>query len=257
MKRMKEVIDSGTIGEVQSVWCRHFISYEGDAYFKDWHSERRHTTSVLLQKGAHDIDIIHWFAGAYTRRVSAMGKLSVYNQVTDRRREDEPGNSKWGRDNWPPLTQKGLSPKIDVEDHSMVLMHLENGVQASYQQCHYSPDDHRKYTVIGTKGRIENCGDLSTGDHWATIRLWTYRCGYQEEGTESIRIPSTSGTHGDADPMVVNDFLDYIRTGRRTGATPLDARMSVAAGFFAARSLREENVPFDISPPAHLAKESQ
>ncbi len=57
--KMKEIIDSGVIGELQSVWCRHFINYGGDAYFKDWHSEQRFATSLLLQKGAHDIDVIH------------------------------------------------------------------------------------------------------------------------------------------------------------------------------------------------------
>jgi predicted dehydrogenase len=250
MQRMKQIIADGTIGDVQSIWCRHFISYGGDAYFKDWHSERQYTTSLLLQKGAHDIDLIHWFAGAYTQRVTAMGKLSVYNQVAERRDPEQRGVAKWNRNNWPPLTQTELSPRIDVEDHSMVLLQLANGVQASYQQCHYTPDDHRNFTVIGTKGRIENCGDHSTGDHWATVRLWTFRCGYQEEGTESIRVPSITGSHGGADPKVVKDFLDYLRTGHRNGATPLDARMSVAAGYFATRSIREGNMPQDIPPPA-------
>jgi predicted dehydrogenase len=51
--KMKEIIDSGMIGEVQTVWCRHGVSYGGDAYFKDWHSEAKNTTGLLLQKGSH------------------------------------------------------------------------------------------------------------------------------------------------------------------------------------------------------------
>src|SRR5450759_19804 len=31
--KMKELIDKGAIGEVKSGWCRHFVSYGGDAYF--------------------------------------------------------------------------------------------------------------------------------------------------------------------------------------------------------------------------------
>ena len=41
----------------------------------------------------------------------------------------------------------------------MMLMQLENGVQASYMHCHYSPDSCRNYTIIGDAGRIENIGD--------------------------------------------------------------------------------------------------
>ncbi len=246
MLKMKEVIDSGRIGEVQAVWCRHFISYGGDAYFKDWHSERRFTTGLLLQKGAHDIDVIHWLAGGYTRRVVGMGKLSVYNRVKSRLKADEKGVARFDRKNWPPLKQTGLSHIIDVEDHSMVMMDLDNGVQATYLQCHYAPDDQRNYTVIGTQGRIENCGDEPTDGRLATVRLWTWRCGYEEEGTETIKIPPSAGTHGGGDPLIVRDFLHYVRTGRRAGPSPLDARMSVATGCLATQSLREGNRPYDV-----------
>ncbi len=246
MTKMKEILDSGRIGEVQAVWCRHFISYGGDAYFKDWHSERRFSTGLLLQKGAHDIDVIHWLAGGYTRRVVGMGKLSVYNRVKSRRKAGEKGVVRFERKNWPPLKQTGLSPVIDVEDHSMVMMDLDNGVQATYLQCHYAPDDQRNYTVIGTQGRIENCGDHPTGERLATVRLWTWRCGYEEEGTETIKIPPIVGTHGGADPLIVRDFLNYVRTGRRAGPSPLDARMSVATGCLATQSLREGNRPYDV-----------
>jgi predicted dehydrogenase len=116
-RKMKEIIASGRIGEVQAVWCRHFINYGGDAYFKDWHSERRFSTGLFLQKGAHDIDMIHWLGGARSTRVVGMGKLSVYDKVKDRRGAGERGDARFVRGNWPPLEQKGMSPVIDVEDH--------------------------------------------------------------------------------------------------------------------------------------------
>ncbi|CAN5391306.1 Gfo/Idh/MocA family oxidoreductase [soil metagenome] len=249
MRKMRELIEAGRIGRVEAVWVRHFISYGGDAYFKDWHSERANTTSLLLQKGAHDIDIIHYLAGGHTRRVVGMGKLSVYNEVKDRREPQEVVSVIFNRDNWPPLSQKRLSPVIDVEDHSMMLMQLNNGVQASYQQCHYTPDDCRNYTIIGTEGRIENYGDHSTEDKLATVHLWNARMGHQEQGNEVFRIPSVQGSHGGADPLLLEDFVCYLRGGRPVGASPLDARMAVAAGVQGAASLRGNSVPLDIPPP--------
>ncbi|HRJ71725.1 MAG TPA: Gfo/Idh/MocA family oxidoreductase [Terrimicrobiaceae bacterium] len=247
MRKMRELIDAGRIGRVEAVWCRHFISYGGDAYFKDWHSERRHTTGLLLQKGAHDIDIIHYLAGAHTRRVVGMGKLSVYNEVADRR-TGESERVTFNRENWPPLSQKGLSPVIDVEDHSMLLLELANGVQASYQQCHYTPDDCRNYTVIGTEGRLENYGDHSSSDRLATVHLWNRRMGYQEQGNEVFRIPSIEGSHGGADPLMLDDFVVFLRGGKPAGASVLDARMAVAAGCLGTESLRNGSVPREVPP---------
>jgi len=246
MQKMHSLIAEGRIGRVEAVWCRHFISYGGDAYFKDWHSERQYTTGLLLQKGAHDIDIIHWLAGGHTQRVVGMGKLSVYDKINDRRKADDVPSVEFVSENWPPMSQKGLSPVIDVEDHSMLLMQLDNGVQASYQQCHYTPDGCRNYTIIGTEGRIENYGDASTQEKWATVHLWNQRTGYSEQGHEVFRIPPIPGTHGGADPLLINDFLSYIRTGQSQGASSLDARMAVAAGCLATESLREGNIPKDV-----------
>ena len=251
IQKMKQWIDEGRIGEVQAIWCRHFIDYGGDAYFKDWHSEQRYATGLLLQKGAHDIDVIHYLAGSYTQRTVGMGKLSVYNQVQDRRRPDEAGSARFVQSHWPPLKQKKLSPIIDVEDHTMMLMQLANGIQASYCQCHYTPDSMRNYTIIGTEGRIENDGDFSHETNWASVRLWNRRCGpASRQGTLVEAVPPIQGSHGGADPQIIDDFLAFAQTGQRTGATPLDARMSVAAGYQATLSLRQGNQPLDVPPPS-------
>ena len=247
VQKMKELIHAGRIGRVEAIWCRHFISYGGDSYFKDWHSERKNTTGLLLQKGAHDIDIIHYLAGGHTKRVVGMGKLSVYNETQHRRKPDEVVPTDHGmNENWPPLSNKGFSPVIDVEDHSMIMMQLDNGVQASYQQCHYTPDDCRNYTVIGTEGRLENYGDYSTATRLCTIHLWNCRMGYMEHGNEVFRIPKIPGTHGGADPFLMEDFLNFLRTGERKGASIKDARMSVATGCLGTESLRNNSTAFDI-----------
>lgn len=246
IQKMRQLIMEGRIGRVEAIWCRHFISYGGDAYFKDWHSERQYVNGLLLQKGAHDIDVIHYLAGGYTQRVTGMGKLSVYNEVTDRRSPQEPGVVTFDHSNWPPHTQKKLSPVIDVEDHSMLMMQLDNGVQACYMQCHYTPDDCRNYTIIGTEGRIENYGDESSPEKWVTVHLWNRRMGYQEQGNEVFRMPHEEGSHGGSDPLMIEDFIAVLRGDAPKGASPRDARMAVATGCMGTESLRENSIPKEI-----------
>lgn len=242
---MKERIDKGAIGEVRTGWCRHFVSYGGDAYFKDWHAERDKATSLLLQKASHDIDTLHWLCSGATRRVTAMGNLTVYNQVEDRHSPEEYGNADWDFENWPPLSQTGINPVVDVEDLSMMLMQLDNGVLCSYEQCHYSPDAFRNFTIIGTEGRIENCGDVP-GE--STIRVWNKRVHYQPEGHINIEIPPAEGGHGGADPKIVNEFISWVRDSGKISTTAVEARNSVAAGCAATFSLRNGNIPVEIPP---------
>jgi predicted dehydrogenase len=254
MRKMKDLIDGGAIGQVKSGWCRHFVAYGGDAYFKDWHADRRCSTSLLLQKGAHDIDILHWLCGGYTQRVTAMGNLSVYNTITDRHSPDERGDASWSHDNWPPLSLKQLNPVIDVEDLSLMLMELDNGVLCSYEQCHYTPDGWRNYTIIGTEGRIENFGDVP-GES-TVVKLWNRRAHYKPQGDQEFRFPKeAAGSHGGADPLIVGEFLRYLREGGRTRTSPLAARYAVAAGCLAAQSMRSGNGPMPVPPPPREAIE--
>ncbi len=257
LRRMRQMIDEGMIGSVRSVWCRHFVGHGGDYYFKDWHAERAKTTGLLLQKGAHDLDAIHWLAGGYSRSVVAMGDLAVYGG--NPRRAAVPADQAapaeeslrmpdwFDPDVWPPARLTGLNPVIDVEDISMMLTRLDNGVLTSYQQCHFTPDYWRNYTVIGDEGRLENFGDGVSGEA-ASIRVWNRRrSGYRPEADLMEPVAEAgSDLHGGADQALVTEFLRFAAAGGPTDTSPVAAREAVAAGVAATTSLRSGSAPVPV-----------
>jgi predicted dehydrogenase len=249
--KMKEIIDSGLIGKVQAGWVRHFINYGGDAYFKDWHSERKNTTGLLLQKGSHDIDVMHWLMGGYTKRVIGMGMLSVYDKCLRRPPEQNSGKAdEWSASHWPPLEQKNFSPTIDVEDHSMIMMQLDNGAQGCYMQCHYTPDSLRNYMFIGSDGRLEQI----SGNE---IYVWNQRSVYGGNPAPDIiyKLKEKTGGHGGCDPEIVKGFIDFVRFDRKPNTSPVAARNAVAAGVLGHASMRNNNEPAAIPPlPDELIK---
>jgi predicted dehydrogenase len=245
VRQMKAIVDSGRIGRVRAIWCRHFVGAGGDFYFKDWHAERAKSMSLLLQKGAHDIDVIHRLAGGYTRRVSGIGDLAVYGDIEDRRDNSDRRMWDWyDADVWPPTAQKELNPVIDVEDISMLQMTLDNGVLASYQQCHFTPDYWRNYTVIGDAGRIENMGDGS-GDQ---IHVWESRRSGPGRPDAVEVVARADGGHGGADPSLVAEFLRFARSGGVTDVSAVAAREAVATGVRGAESIRSGGVPLEVPP---------
>jgi predicted dehydrogenase len=244
--QMRRLIQDGAVGDVKAIWCRHFVGRGGILYFKDWNSERAHTMGLLLQKGVHDIDAIHWLAGAASARVTGMGERVVYsseNIAPDRLGADggdaEPP--------WPPSELRGMNPATDVEDLSMMLMRLDNGVYASYQQCHFTPDYWRNFTVIGDRGRLENFGD----EDGAVIRVWNSRASrYRAEADLTIQLPTSKEPHGGADRFIVDEFLRYVLDSAPVTTSPLAARDAVAAAYAATVSLRNGGAPVDVEPAA-------
>ena len=249
LRRMRELIDEGAIGRVRAVWCRQFVGHGGDFYFKDWHAQRANTTGLLLQKGAHDLDVIHWLAGGYSRNVVAQGALAVYGDNPRRATQETvpPGlrMPDWfDPDVWPPSALRDLNPVVDVEDISMMLTRLDNGVLASYQQCHFTPDYWRNYTVIGTEGRLENFGDHG---ETAEVRVWKRRSGYRADADLVVPMPAPGeGGHGGSDPLLVAEFLRFVREGGATDTSPVAAREAVAAGVAATESLRADGQPVTV-----------
>ncbi|MDI1461295.1 Gfo/Idh/MocA family oxidoreductase [Catellatospora sp. KI3] len=245
VRLMRDIIARGEIGQVQTVWVRHFVGHGGDYYFKDWHAQRRHTTSLLLQKAAHDIDVLHWLAGGYTEVASAFGDLRVYGRVTDRLAPGEAKRDDWfdPARNWPPLAQTGLDAELDVEDVSVVNLRLDNGVLAAYQQCHFTPDYWRNYTVIGDAGRLENFGDQPG----AVVKVWNARrSDYRADADAEYPVPVAEGGHGGADSLIMDEFCRFVREGGHTDTSPVAARMSVAAGVAATASLRAGGAPQSV-----------
>ncbi len=254
---MKDAIDSGAIGEVKVVWVRHFVGHGGNWYYHDWHAHSKWSTSLLLQKASHDIDMIHWITGQYGKRVAAFGGLDYYggDKPNDLRCPDcdekdtcvEANSKERNSDNH--MDQCVFRKEVDVEDNSTVMMELEGGIKATYMQCHFAPDYCRNYTFIGTEGRIENIDDASK----VIVRMRDRSNRWQNLSDGTLDVKPATGGHGGADPRVCRDFIAMLMDDQKPVATPLAGRMSVAVGCAATESIRNGWKAIEIPPvPAEI-----
>ena len=253
LAKAKEVIDGGALGQVKAVWMRHFVGYGSDFYFHDWHSLRQNLNSLLIQKASHDLDLMHWFAGAYTEEAAGFGGLDMFggDKPNDRvcdtscpERDDcaeaQPLGDRFGLPY--PRRQCAFRREIDVEDNQVVVLKLANGVKSAYLQCCFSPDTGRNYAIIGTKGRLEiNLGQarlrLLNRPHSQSFNDIARHTSIIEIDPELLE-----GDHGGSDPKIAQGFLDYLLRDVSPRATMTDGRMSVGAGCAAAESIRHGGI---------------
>lgn len=238
VEKMREVVESGLIGEPRAFWIRHFIGRGGDYFFKDWHAEKSRSGGLLVHKGSHDLDAMAHILGTSYVSVQGSGGLTVYSDA-HRRTPDAPApDARSSVDHWPPLSQRDLNPALDVDDLSHVNLVCENGVLGTYMQCHYTPDYWRNYCIIGTEGRAENFGDEGGN---GVIKVWTTRrLGYDPEPDIEIPLSADSATrsgHDGADLRILHNFAEsYFGT-----AVPITsiaaARNAVAVGQLAGSSI--------------------
>jgi predicted dehydrogenase len=257
-QKMREIAVSGRLGKITTVWVRHFVGLGGDFYFHDWHSVRDRSKSLLLQKATHDFDVIHFVTGSYTRRLVALGNRAYYgghrdNELTCPVCPDVGTCPEANRDPENPRIECAFREEIDVEDNEMVLLELENGILANYSQCHFTPDYHRNYVFIGTKGRMESFEPMRRVEGWQEdCRIEILFRNSPER--ETIRFDSESRGHGGADIRMITKWLGALRDGSFDKENPIGGRQSVAVGCLAAESLRNGNAWMNLPQVPHVVE---
>ena len=234
---MKDIIDRGSIGEIKAVWVRHFVGLGGQFYYHDWHANRKNSTGLLLQKGSHDIDMIHYLTGKYTTKVSAFGSLDYFggNKPNDLRCKNcKEKETCWEFIDHATMDQCCFRKEVNVEDNNMVIMELEGGIKATYLQNHFTPEYLRNYVVIGTEGRIE-----CVSDDKVIVKMRPHVKKVKNYSDKEVTLKPIEGGHGGADPIICGDFITYVLTGKKSKTTPVAGRMSVAVGCLATQSIRK------------------
>lgn len=256
-KKMKEIIDSGLIGEVKTGWILHSVGAGSDWYFHDWHGLMENTGGLLLQKGSHDFDIINWVVDSKVKRIAAMGSRDFFkgdksndlvcekcderNNCTEAIKEHRIAwKTANGNDadilynRW--RNQCVYRQEVDVLDNHQVLLEYENGVKVSYLECHYTPDDNREYIFIGTKGKIK----LDDANDTITVQI---RNGMYDRKEEIVykNLQSSEG-HGGGDKYILDDFIYALKTGKQPNAGGEAGYYAIEAGLLAHKAIREEKI---------------
>jgi predicted dehydrogenase len=233
-------------------------------YFHGWHGKRENAASLLLQKGSHDIDVVHYVTGQYSVKAAAFGGRDFFggnkaNELecavcSERDSCTDSIVDHLDLDRKPERKYCSFRQEVDMPDNYMCMFELENGIKFSYNECHFTPDYHRNYTFIGTKGRLEN----SEIDE--TIRIWDRKNGRSDQPDEIIDMKQHISPeelelgHGGADPLICADFIKMIRENSEPPVPVIAGRMAVVAGLCAQYSLDHHGIPVDLPPLKQISE---
>lgn len=253
--KVKEMIASGLIGQVIMADVIDHVQYGGYAYFHDWHRTREKSTSLLLQKATHSLDLINWYVDSKPEKVVAFGDLMVFGEVGAIEKFGNPvpddlhcgncpisdtceesiqnlakeKNISWS-DNWPDNCV--FNSEVDVDDHQTLMIRYANKAKATYQLCQFAAFYKREFHFFGTKGELYF--DDVSNTIVVTDRLKAETLTYQNNHEEKQMEP------GDEEQL--QDFLDAIHTGK----TPVsNLESSILAGklaLAAQRSIDHETI---------------
>ena len=267
--KIKEIIDSGRIGEIANI--QHL---EGVAWWHQAHSfvrgnfrNEKESSFMLLAKSCHDIDLLNWWIGKKCLRVSSFGDLKHFRkenkpaQAADRCMDCPLADDKCaysakkfyfeklrkGEYHWPlsmlitEFTEQALEKALREGPYGRCVYNCDNDV-VDHQVVAMEYEDRisvtftmSAFTPHGRMTRILGTKGYIDGTE-GTIRILDFN----SEQWEEITIEAGGG-HSGGDEGLMNAFIQAVSTGdERYSKTGPDVTLESHLIVFAAEQARLE-----------------
>lgn len=268
---LKEVLEEGSIGEIQAINHAEFVGYEhfNHSYVR---GNFRNLSPFILAKACHDLDILNWLTGKKCLKISSFGELNYF------KKENAPEGSAerclecsiepdcvfsakkryLGEYTGWPVAMISVDTSLEarekalaegkygrcvfhcdnkVVDRQVVNMLYEDGVTVSFTLNGFNSVGFRETRIFGTKGDIL----ANFGEEFIRVRI------FGEPGEKVIHPEGFEGGHGGGDYCMMKDIIRCVREdkweGVRTGADQSVASHIMA---FAAEKSRKNSIIVDI-----------
>lgn len=260
--RVKELLDEGVIGTIQSVnleW--HLDRIHGADYFRRWHRRMENSGGLLVHKSTHHFDMVNWWLNDEPDTVFAFGSNRFYGPNRERRGErclscGHGAECEFYYDIRKSGIERSLyyeaehldgyyrdqcvfGDDIDIYDTASVNVKYAKGALLTYSLTAYNPMEGWKATFIGSKGRLEaaDC-HRGAGSENPNQYIHVYNTNGEKITTATGK---AQGGHGGGDHRLrrmifVGDVKDTLgqQAGSREGAMSMmigaAANLSIAHG---------------------------
>ena len=269
--KLKELIDSGTIGQLVSIQHIESVGYwhMAHSFVRGNWSRSEDSCPMILAKCCHDTDILTWLVGSPCREVSSFGSLAHFNSA--HKPDGAPQYCLDGcmhRDacpyyaprfylEHPKAISDGFVSVVSLDpSHEAVLHALQRG---PYGRCVYQCDndvvDNQVVNLLYENGvsvsmtmcaftehceRIINVmgsrGQIRGNMESSTLEISDFATGNHT----TLHVHTPSGGHSGSDAAMMREFLQTLRSGRGS-KTSADASVESHLIALAAEESRLQN----------------
>ncbi len=239
-RKIKEVIDSGKLGRIMSIEHDECVgnTHQAHSFVRGNWGNSEKSSSMLLQKSCHDMDILQWLIGKKCKRVQSFGSRTYFTK--ENAPKDAPDYCidncphsetcyynavKLYEDVWyqrvitknPDPTEEEVDWALrntqygkcvfkcdnDVVDHQVVNLEFEDGCLANFNMCAFN-EGGRHLRIMGTKGELTGAAGARMLD------FFSFETRKHEEIDTNAGKEGIKNGHGGGDPGIINALYEYL-----------------------------------------------
>ena len=221
-RKIQSLVREGFFGKIVTMEANEMLSADhGGFIFRNWRRFKDQSGPHIMEKCAHDIDILNWMAGSVVTRVAAFGGTDIFTAenkpVADRLQQDSPLYCPLYM-SWP--AWEDIDPftcEKTVEDNVVAVLQYRNGIRATFQTNCSSAIPQRQLKIFGLEGTLDS--DSIQG------RLFAKR---MARGGREVEANVHGGQHAGGDEVLVTELLNAMVHTARQGGPTTEAEEEVA-----------------------------
>lgn len=272
-KKLKQIIDSGIIGDVVNIDLNENVGYwhYAHSYVRGNWSNSETSSPMILAKSCHDMDILLWLVGKKPLKISSFGSLKYFKE------ENAPKNSSdrcldcaveyecpysalktylVDNNEWPvsvishDLSMEGRIKALkegpygkcvfrsnnNVVDHQVVNIQFEDDVTAAFTMSGFTNEMTRKIIIMGTLGEVT--GDLDNNE--VIVKLF----GSGEQ--QYINVENLFGGHSGGDTGLMKYYTRQLKDKVVEGLTSAEVSLLSHVMAFSAEHSRITGQTIDL-----------
>lgn len=269
-RKLKELIDSGVIGDVVHVTHTENVAYwhYAHSYVRgNWH-KTADSSPMILAKCCHDMDILSWLLGSRCRTVSSFGDLRYFREenapaaappaAPTAARTAAPAHTTRPRCTWttirpghradgPGAGPRAMrrakrrwrkAPTVSACSTTTTMWWiirwpascLENGTTVAFTMCAFSDACDRTVKFMGTRGEIRASMDNNV------IEVTQFGAGVRTGTTAVYTVKPGSTGHSGGDEGIMEEFVSILKGERENTNTIAQSVHSHVMAFAAEES---------------------
>jgi len=229
------------LGQIVSLEANeHIAPYHGAFFMRDWRRMIDLSGGFLLEKCCHDIDIYNMVTASRPAKVASFGGRKSYIPANAPASNAENEIFHVKKSVWNSVDDPFRSDG-DIIDYQTAIMSYENGASLAFHTNLNTPDEHRRFCIMGTHGMAE--GDFVRGYLKITARDGTRLADY-----DYTQGAAAKGSHYGADEMMCDDITKYLRG--QASSLPVSILDAMEAGIaaLAVDQARASGQVVDLTP---------
>jgi len=230
-KKIKEIIDSGEIGEIISLEFNEVLDFEhGSAIMANWRRFDKKSGGHLLEKCCHDVDLINFFVSSLPKRAASFGGIDIFLE-----KNIELFDYVKNKDYYVHNDEKlnSFTTEKDCVDNQVAIIEFNNGVRATFHTNVSSSIPERRIYICGTKGTIR--ADVLNGEIEVNFID-------PERGGRNFYKNMPKENHWGGDVELMKSFDMAMKEGETPGAIMDDAVKSCVSAIMIDEARRENKI---------------